>query len=60
MMMRDEEAGRLVNLTASDAPQDIYQQITDSVREGSTRLAMKKPNGGLGSESIASWLSAPR
>src|SRR5262249_19509505 len=33
MMMRDEEAGRLVNLTASDAPQDVYQKITDSVRE---------------------------
>jgi DNA-directed RNA polymerase len=33
MIMRDEEAGRLVNLTASDEPQDVYQQITDSVLE---------------------------
>ena len=33
MMMRDEDAGRLVNLTASDEPQDIYQQITERVIE---------------------------
>src|SRR5262249_39530550 len=33
MLMRDEEAGRLVNLTESDEPQDVYQQISDAVRE---------------------------
>src|SRR5262249_28226370 len=47
MMMRDEDAGGLVNLTASDEPQDIYQQITDSVRE---RLEM------AGDEEAEWWL----
>jgi DNA-directed RNA polymerase len=31
MAMRDEEAGRLVNLVDADEPQDIYQLITDTV-----------------------------
>jgi DNA-directed RNA polymerase len=33
MMMRDEDAGRYVNLIPSDEPQDIYQRITDRVIE---------------------------
>jgi DNA-directed RNA polymerase len=47
MIMRDEEAGRLVNLTASDEPQDIYQRITDSVLE---RL------GSAGDENAEWWI----
>jgi Autographiviridae RNA polymerase len=31
MMMRDEDAGRLVNLTNSDEPQDVYRLITEGV-----------------------------
>jgi DNA-directed RNA polymerase len=33
MSMRDEDAGRFVNLIASDEPQDIYQLITEKVKE---------------------------
>src|SRR5262249_546719 len=33
MMMKDEDAGRFVNLIASDEPQDIYQLITGKVKE---------------------------
>ena len=33
MMMKDEDAGRFVNLIAGDEPQDIYQLITDKVNE---------------------------
>ena len=32
-MLRDEKAGKLVNLTVTDEPQDIYQVIADNVRE---------------------------
>ena len=32
-MLRDEKAGKLVNLTVTDKPQDIYQAVADSVRE---------------------------
>jgi Autographiviridae RNA polymerase len=33
MMMRDEDAGRLVNLIPSNEPQDVYQLITEKVKE---------------------------
>ncbi len=33
LMLRDEKAGKLVNLTVTDKPQDIYQAVADSVRE---------------------------
>ena len=33
LMLRDEKAGKLVNLTVTDEPQDIYQVIADNVRE---------------------------
>ena len=33
LMLRDEKAGRLVNLTVTDSPQDIYQVIADNVTE---------------------------
>ena len=32
-MLKDEKAGRLVNLTVTDSPQDIYQVIADNVTE---------------------------
>ena len=32
-MLRDEKAGKLVNLTVTDEPQDIYQVIADNVTE---------------------------
>ena len=32
-MLRDEKAGRLVNLLPSDKPQDIYQLVADTVTE---------------------------
>ena len=31
LMLKDEKAGRLVNLTVTDSPQDIYQVIADNV-----------------------------
>jgi len=40
MMMRDEGTARLVNLSASEEPQDIYQHITDYV------IAQLKADGG--------------
>ncbi len=33
LMLRDEKAGKLVNLTVTDTPQDIYQVIADNVTE---------------------------
>ena len=33
LMLRDEKAGRLVNLLPSDKPQDIYQLVADTVTE---------------------------
>ena len=33
LMLRDEHAGKLVNLTVTDKPQDIYQAVADNVRE---------------------------
>lgn len=33
LMLRDEVAGRLVNLTPTDKPQDIYQLVADAVIE---------------------------
>jgi DNA-directed RNA polymerase len=33
LMLRDEKAGKLVNLTPSDKPQDIYQLVADAVIE---------------------------
>ena len=42
LMLRDETAGRLVNLTVTDTPQDIYQVIADNVRE---RLRVDATNG---------------
>ena len=38
MMLRDEKAGKLVNLTVTDKPQDIYQAVADSVREKVRRM----------------------
>ena len=32
-MLRDEQAGKLVNVVPSDTPQDIYQLVADSVSE---------------------------
>ena len=37
-MLRDEKAGKLVNLTVTDEPQDIYQVIADNVREDFARM----------------------
>ena len=50
MMMRDEDVGRLVNLTASDEPQDIYQVITDCV------LGRLKVEAAAGNERAKWWL----
>jgi DNA-directed RNA polymerase, mitochondrial len=33
LMLRDEKAGKLVNLTPNDKPQDIYQLVADAVIE---------------------------
>jgi len=33
LMLKDENAGKLVNLTVTDTPQDIYQVIADNVTE---------------------------
>ena len=33
LMLRDEHAGKLVNLTVTDKPQDIYQAVADNVIE---------------------------
>lgn len=33
LMLKDEIAGKLVNLTVTDTPQDIYQVIADNVNE---------------------------
>ena len=33
LMLRDEKAGKLVNLTVTERPQDIYQVIADNVTE---------------------------
>ena len=33
LMLRDEQAGKLVNVVPSDTPQDIYQLVADSVNE---------------------------
>ena len=33
LMLKDEKAGKLVNLTQTEKPQDIYQLVADSVNE---------------------------
>jgi DNA-directed RNA polymerase len=42
LMLKDEKAGELVNLTVTDKPQDIYQVIADNVKE---RLRQDATNG---------------
>ena len=45
LMTRDEEAGRLVNLT-DDTIQDLYSTVEDKVRERLRHLPTRRPNGG--------------
>ena len=42
LMLKDEVAGKLVNLTVTDTPQDIYQVIADNVTD---RLRQDATNG---------------
>jgi DNA-directed RNA polymerase len=53
-MLLDEAGAAAVNLTPSEAPQDIYQAVADRVR---SRLVNLVRTGGEGSDMAAEWLA---